>query len=295
MRDEPRAGVLVTQRHPGYKDIPGVRYHYPKKRYKSAMEQLIGAMVLMYEPRRSGRSPTSSSGGRSAFTAVAYVEKIWDDPDDVTHAYAGLRHAMDFHAPVHIQNTAVSAKALQSAILPIPFSVAGEIVAKGLSVPAHATEAGEREGLADIADLMGIENRPIEQVVSNRRVRDASFRFNVVEQAYNGRCALTGIRMTNGFGRAEADAAHIRPVSDEGPDTVRNGIALMKSLHWAFDRGLISLSNEGLILTVDRGIDESVLALLRPDRKAMFPTGIDKRPHASFLEWHRANRFKGAA
>ena len=36
--------------------------------------------------------------------------------------------------------------------------------------------------------------------------------------------------MTNGNGRAEADAAHVRPVANDGPDTVRNGIALMKSM-----------------------------------------------------------------
>lgn len=259
------------------------------------MEQLIGAMVLLYEPRRSGLSPSSSNGGRSAFTAVAYIERVWDDPEDVAHAYAGLRHAMDFHAAVPIKDTPVSAKALQSAVLPIAFAIAGEIVAKGLTVPATETVAGEREGLADISDLMSIDSRPIEQVVFNRRVRDASFRFNVVEKVYSGRCALTGVRMTNGFGRAEADAAHIRPVADEGPDTVRNGIALMKSLHWAFDRGLISLTDEGSILTVDRGIDASVLALLRPDRKALLPDRVDDRPHASFLSWHRANKFKGAA
>ena len=289
-----RAGVLVTQRHPGYKDIPGVRYHFPKQKYQSVIEQLVGALVLLYEPRRGG-SLTSSGGGRSAFTGLAYIQELWDDPDDNTHGYATLRNAMDFNVAVALRYTPISGKALQSAVLTIPFDVAGEIITRGLTVPMEATEASEREGLADVSDLVMLTDRPIEQVVGNQRVRDASFRFNVVERVYDGRCALTGIRMTNGKGRAEADAAHIRPVAKDGPDTVRNGIALMKSLHWAFDRGLVSLSDDGAILTVERGVDASVLGLLTPDRKALLPAKADERPHAAFLMWHRSNVFKGAA
>ncbi len=295
MADQLRAGVLVTQRYPGYKDIPGVRYHFPKAKYQNAMQQLLGAMVVLYEPRRGGTSPTSSGGGRSAFTAIAYVDKLWDDPEDATHAYADLRHAMDFNSPVRIQDTPVSGKSLQSAVLPIAFEVASEIVARGLAVPVPHADAAQREGLADVDDLVNITERRIEEVVVNKRVRAASFRFNIVERVYKGRCALTGVRMTNGHGRAETDAAHIRPVESDGPDTVRNGMALMKSIHWAFDRGLVSLADDFTILTVERGIDSSVLDLLRPDRKALVPQRVDERPHSAFLAWHRINKFKGAA
>lgn len=131
-------------------------------------------------------------------------------------------------------------------------------------------------------------------MVYNRAIRDATFRYRVVEQAYNGRCALTGVRMLNGNGRAEVDAAHIQPVEAGGPDSTRNGLALMKSLHWAFDRGLLSLSDDGHILTVERGIDAPVLRLLPQDRRAHFPHHPDQRPHEEFLRWHRRNRFKGS-
>ena len=290
-----RAGILVTRRYPGYKDIPGVQYHYPKKSYQKAIEQLIGAMILLYEPRRGGSSPDAKTGGRSAFTGLAYVEKVWDDPDDPTHAFAGLRHALDFNAPVSISSTSISGNALQTAVLSIEFRVASEIVAKGLSVPFTDIAVEEREGLSDISDLVDLQERPIEQVLRNARIRDASFRYSVVEKAYDGRCALTGIRMTNGRGRAETDAAHIRPVEHNGPDTVRNGIALMKSIHWAFDRGLLSLADDGQILAVENGIDDSVRGLLRPDLQAVLPANIDERPHPAFLNWHRRNIYKGAA
>lgn len=284
-----RAGVIVTRRHPGYKDVPGVRYHYPKKIYQRALESLVGSLVLTYEPRRGGTSASSSGGGRSVFTGSAFIKELREDPDSIGHGFAELRYTIDFNTPVPIAHTSISGKALQSAVLPIPYEEAERIVRLGLSVERSI------EGLADIEALQDLQVRPIEQIIQNVRVRDASFRYRVVETVYQGRCALTGVRMTNGNGRAEADAAHVRPVAHDGPDTVRNGIALMKSLHWAFDRGLLSLSDEGRILTVERGLDESVCRLLRPDGFALLPTSLNDRPHPSFLQWHRSNVFKGAA
>ena len=295
MTSEMRAGILVTRRFPGYRDIPGVRYHYPKQDYDRQIKALVGALVLLYEPRRGGKSAESSGGGRMAFTGLAYIERVWDDPEDPTHAFASLRDAIDFNTIVSIGETTVSGNALQSAVLAIPFEIAAEIAARGLSVPAFEGFAETREGLAEVVDLSNLDQRPFTEIVQNRLVRDASFRFRVVEQAYEGICAFTGIRLTNGRGRAEADAAHIMPVKENGPDTVRNGIALMKSMHWAFDRGLISLADSGTILTVERGFDASAVKMLCSDRRAILPERDDEKPHPAFLEWHRRNVFKGAA
>src|SRR5699024_10405309 len=53
----------------------------------------------------------------------------------------------------------------------------------------------------------------------NRKVRDPSFR-RLVRQAYDLRCAVSGLRLVNGGGRPEVQAAHIMPVEHNGPDTV---------------------------------------------------------------------------
>ena len=230
-----------------------------------------------------------------AFTGMAYIERVWNDPDDAEHAYAGLRDAIDFNSPVSISGTTISPKALQGAVLPIALAMATNIAARGLSVAAIEMEPARREGLSDVIDLTDLVQRPFSEVIQNRIVRDASFRYRVVEQAYNGTCAITGMRMTNGFGRAEADAAHIMPVTANGPDTVRNGLALSKSMHWAFDRGLVSLADDGTIMTVERGFDAAVRKMLRADGLAMLPAHDDEKPHPAFLAWHRRNVFKGAA
>lgn len=125
------------------------------------------------------------------------------------------------------------------------------------------------------------------RMLVERSVRDRQFRKRVLD-AYGGRCALTGMKLTNGRGRAETQAAHIKSVEAGGPDSLTNGIALSGTMHWMFDRGLVSLSDAGDIL-LSRAINdrESVERLVYPDRKARLPAGAAHRPNPEYLEWHR--------
>lgn len=283
------AAVLVTQRAGGYKDVPGVWYHFPNDRYLARIRDLLGRLVLFYEPRRGGTS--ANSGGRQGFTSLAYLTETWPDPEDPTHSYVGLRYYIEFLQVVPLSSTTLSPKSLQNAVRTIAMDEALNVVRQGLREGEWT--APQRQGLIELDALVGIEKRETVQVIRDERVRDATFRYRVVEEAYEGRCALTGLRMTNGFGRAEVDAAHIRPVHNDGPDSVRNGLALTKTMHWAFDRGLVSLADDGRILTVERGLDEGAQNLILRDRQARLPRPVDQRPHRAFLEWHRTNVFKG--
>ena len=86
----------------------------------------------------------------------------------------------------------------------------------------------------------------------NRPLRDSAFRRHVVG-AYKETCAATGLRIVNGGGKSEVQAAHIRAVKDDGPDIVQNGIALSATCHWLFDRHLISLTDDyGLLVAHNR-------------------------------------------
>ena len=77
----------------------------------------------------------------------------------------------------------------------------------------------------------------------------------IVLDAYDCRCAITGLKFINGGGRAEVQAAHIKPVERNGPDEISNGIALSGTAHWMFDRGLISLSDD-LDVLVSRHVND---------------------------------------
>lgn len=284
-----QAGVLVVRRTSGYKDIPGVRYHFPKARYLRGMQALLNAFALLYEPRRGGTS--ANGGGREGFVASAFIDRIWDDPEDSTHAFVGYRFFSEFVHVVPLGETTLSPKSMQYAVRPIDFQQAERVFQIGMSLDMPVI--GARQGLTEVEELNPNFVRQTREVITNRPIRDATFRYRVVEQAYRGHCAFTGVRMTNGNGRAEADAAHIQPVEAGGPDSTRNGLALMKSLHWAFDRGLISLADDGRILTVDRGLDAPVLRMLPESRMALLPNDPELQPHQTFLKWHRTNCFKG--
>ena len=69
----------------------------------------------------------------------------------------------------------------------------------------------------------------------------------------------------------------------------------MKSLHWAFDRGLVSLTDSGDIITKERGIDDQIRRLLPTSGRAFLPVDANERPHPSYLAWHREHVFKISA
>src|SRR4029078_8014148 len=121
----------------------------------------------------------------------------------------------------------------------------------------------------------------------SRKVRDAKFRRAVLH-VYEGRCALTGMRLVNGGGRLEAEAAHIMSVSDGGPDAINNGMALSGTVHWMFDRGLIGVSDAGEILLSSKiNAREGVKNMIYGDRRARWPVTSAHRPHPRYLAWHR--------
>src|SRR5205823_276620 len=100
-------------------------------------------------------------------------------------------------------------------------------------------------------------DRPIVERFTSRPFRDAAF-AEAVRSAYHNTCAVTGLKIVNGGGKPEVQAAHIRPVAASGPDSVRNGLALCGTVHWMFDRGLLSLDDDFKILTAKGRVPEPV-------------------------------------
>lgn len=83
----------------------------------------------------------------------------------------------------------------------------------------EATDMPTGAGFSDCiqASFMFEEERVRVSQLSSRIIRHRLFR-RLILQAYDKRCAVTGLKLINGGGRAEVDAAHIRPVEANGPD-----------------------------------------------------------------------------
>lgn len=120
-----------------------------------------------------------------------------------------------------------------------------------------------------------------------RKQRDQKFKYRV-KQVYDDTCAVCGTQRRTPDGRPEVEAAHIQPAGDEGPDKIKNGIALCKLHHWAFDNGWLSVDDDYSIIIRDaphvNGYEEfSKLEgnkLVLPDNEAL-------HPEQDFFQHHR--------
>jgi putative restriction endonuclease len=134
--------------------------------------------------------------------------------------------------------------------------------------------------------------RPIVEMMVSRPFRERSFMHNV-RAAYSNRCAITGLTLINGGGRPEVQAAHIQPVASKGPDSVRNGLALSGTVHWMFDRGLVSIGDDYKILVAKNHVPEDAVRLLNRSGRIHLPKDQTLYPNAHYLKFHRDVVFKG--
>ena len=126
-----------------------------------------------------------------------------------------------------------------------------------------------------------------EYTESRRRARDAAF-TQLVREAYDTQCAICGSERESPDGNPEVEAAHIYPKREGGSDDVRNGIALCKLHHWAFDSGWLSLTDDHEIL-VEEAPDRNGYHEFKQleGRQTRLPDEEEARPHSMFLEEHR--------
>lgn len=295
--------VFDTRPGSGYNDSIE-RYHFPR-RYLDVAKATVGDWIVHYEPRHEG--------GRQAYVATAYVERVEPDPTLLGHSYALLRNYLPFDVPVPLKERdgvtyreealrVVAAadrrgigRALQGrSVRPLEEVDFAAIVNAGLASTLDAREAlrlGLDPGQLDPATAALLATSPaerrIDQVLLNRKVRNAAFRRAVLA-AYEDTCAVTGLRIVNGGGRAEAQAAHIWPVEEGGPDVVQNGIALSATVHWLFDRHLVSIAEDWRLLVSHNKVPAELRALFsRHQDRIRLPADRRLWPHAAFLARHR--------
>jgi putative restriction endonuclease len=296
-------GVFLHRADSIYDDHPETRYQFPKQ-YLSRTAGIEGDWIVYYEPVKAG--------GRGYY-AIARVEQIVPDPSAngmylaliEPGSYLPFERAVPLSGPQgYVEQGLLNGEGklsgrAQAAVRPISLEDFDRIL--DLGMPDEAPLLPRVESLeASAGSLVREDRQPFvlhaerERVAfySSRIVRDRVFR-KIVLDAYDCRCAVTGLKFINGGGRAEVEAAHIKPVEAHGPDIITNGIALSGTAHWMFDRGLISLSDD-LEVLVSRQVNDldSVWSLVNKTRRASAPANPIHRPHPSYLAWHREQCFK---
>src|SRR3954447_5499772 len=295
-------GVFIHRLDSIYDDSPAEQYQFPSQ-YLHRVEACIGDWIVYYEPSKVAET--------RGYFAIARVQQVLPDPG-TSGMYLALMEPgsyLDFANPVPFNGPTgpaergvlneqgrISGRA-QSAVRPISPDDFNRICELGLAEGAPLLPRVDED-----VRLLQVEERQAPfrfdqqrdrvSLTVSRIVRDRVFR-RIVLRAYEERCAITGLKLINGMGRAEVAAAHIRPVEAHGPDIISNGIALSGTAHWMFDRGLIGLADNLEILISRQNNDpDGVRSIINKTGHALAPRRISDRPHPHFLKWHREHCFK---
>lgn len=295
-------GIFIHRTDSIYDDVPSEQYQFPKQ-YLTRAQQCEGDWVVYLEP--------SKVRNTKGYFAVARVQQIIPDPRNTGMYLAIIEPGtyLDFGDPVPFRDSVnviergilnadgqISGRA-QSAVRTLSASDFSRIVERGLGhdedILPRVDQTVSATGFTDTqTEFMHLTARDRVAQLTNRALRDRNFRKTVL-RAYGERCAITGLRLINGGGRAEVEAAHIRPVEKDGPDIISNGIALSGTAHWMFDRGLVGLDDDLTVLVSRQANDtEAIRSLINQSGSLIVPNRAGHRPRAEFVAWHRENLFK---
>ena len=217
-----------------------------------------------------------------------------------SHEENGLRAYCRFlnNLPDSFDLTGLSADTIL-ALLPASFSVWLKDTEKVRRQQFHPFEKLRKIGTLLDETLLAQKLDDLLSEIATRKMteRQVTIRSNLfrpaVLSAYESRCAISGIglRHVEGHGSGhhfEVEAAHIVPVHRGGKDLVRNGLALNRTIHWAFDHGILWINDD---LTI--GLSKEVLTDSRnhwlhqfKNQRLRTPTREQHHPDREALRWH---------
>jgi putative restriction endonuclease len=210
-------GVFIHRADSIYDDSPAAQYQFPKP-YLARASACVGDWIVYYEPVKVR--------GSKGYYAVARVSRIVPDPT-AANMYLALIEAgsyLEFPNPVPFDDgSGVVEKGLlndqgrlsgraQAAVRPISPQDFDRILERGL---AEHTPLLPRVGVLDTAENIPFQvnegqspfvyeqERQRITAMTTTTVRDRVFR-RVVLRAYGERCAVTGLKLINGGGRAKS-------------------------------------------------------------------------------------------
>lgn len=288
--------VLLHKPDSIYDDVPDIQYDFPKV-YRKRVETAMGDWIVYCEPAKAGPR---------GYFAAAKITAVVPNPrvTDRFHALIEAGSYLEFDRTVPrmhdgrmLESALATADgsqrrggAVQNAVRALPEAEFATIVDLGLPPDLESIEA--RRFARGLEEPAAPFHRPVLERLTRRPYRDVAFRRRVRE-AYDYRCAISGLRLRNGGDRPEVQAAHIRPVNLQGSDHVHNGLALSGTLHWMFDRGLISVAEDcrTILVSHNKVPAEVVSRLIAPGGQLVPPRNLREAPHPANLQWHRENVF----
>ena len=129
----------------------------------------------------------------------------------------------------------------------------------------------------------------------DRIARSRALRVQVLA-AYDEECAVCGNGLRDPNGGTELEAAHIVPRNLKGTDDVRNALALCRSHHWAFDRGLYGIdprTHRIIVANESKAIPQNGTLRELDGRRIRQAKPAELAPHSDALTWHVEHMYIG--
>ena len=226
-------------------------FEYQGRRIPLVSQQGIFRPKVLELPisiRTSAKGPYDDSFGADGLLQYRYRGT---DPNHKDNT--GLREAMRSDTPLCYFHGISSGRYL--AIWPVyivgddPGALTFKVAVDDAQVASPSSRGYQRAGF--VAEYDVTSRREYVTALVRRRVHQRSFREKVL-QAYRKQCALCRLRHEELL-----DAAHIIPDSEEGPPIVRNGLALCKLHHSAYDAFFLTIRPDYSIVVRDDILRES--------------------------------------
>lgn len=146
-------------------------------------------------------------------------------------------------------------------------------------------------------ELRILLNLPLVTFIVEEKQRNRSREFsNNVLANFRYKCAFCGYSASFNKQPFGLDGAHIKWFSQNGPDTIENGLSLCKFHHWAFDRGVLSVAPKKLEIIVSSkfvGQDSKSIEIVEKLIGKQILPFKDIEPSKIYLEWHNDYIFIG--
>ncbi|WP_421377966.1 phosphorothioated DNA-binding restriction endonuclease [Bacillus salacetis] len=138
-------------------------------------------------------------------------------------------------------------------------------------------------------EIISTLSLPIYMPFSFKPQRNKEF-AEIVLSNFRYRCAICGFNATFNKHHFGLDGAHIKWFSQNGPDHIKNGLALCKIHHWAFDKGAMSISPDKFTIEVSPlfiGRDSKSIEIIESfNGREIFPFK-EETPDEKYLKWHQ--------
>jgi hypothetical protein len=162
------------------------------------------------------------------------------------------------------------------------YGIKDGVIAEFEDKVARVKQADNREVAVDESVTRRIEEN-VDAVAG--LFNSVSFR-DFVMVGYESLCAVTGT-VIRYDAYMNLEAAHIRPKSHKGLFMPNNGIALCRDLHWAFDKGFFTLSNDCKVVVHPQTTSDWLRAF--DGRPIRMPKDQFFRPAPDNIQYHAEN------